>query len=261
MFNAEIIKPQAIDHIIAEYNHAASEIAQAYQILDQARERLSDAFQGKAPYNSSFRVLPSYDDPASAMQKVQQEIKLEAWRVIVRSLNIHKIASTKRIDDMNKQLETGKDLPELTTAAVFDILMTLQQNKDEIFNELVKEVFDYLRPVRSVYKTNTEFEIGKKVILSWCVEHGYHHQYKLIYQRENKVLAIDKLFHLLDGKGIPEGYKSPLVDAINTSEGTGETAYFRFKCHHNMNLHLEFKRMDLVNRLNALAGGMNLRKG
>ena len=29
----------------------------------------------------------------------------------------------------------------------------------------------------------------------------------------------------------------------------------------NSNLHLEFKRMDLVQKLNAVAGGMNLKPG
>jgi len=45
-----------------------------------------------------------------------------------------------------------------------------------------------------------------------------------------------------------------LVDAINTSNGTGETEYFKFKACKNGNLHLEFKRMDLVSKLNQLAG-------
>ena len=77
---------------------------------------------------------------------------------------------------------------------------------------------------------------------------------------EKKLVAMDKVFHALDSKGVPDGYLSPLVDAINTSEtGNGETDYYRFRCYKNQNLHLEFKRMDLVARLNQVAGGATLR--
>ena|SRR5439155_23407886 len=49
-----------------------------------------------------------------------------------------------------------------------------------------------------------------------------------------------------------------LIDAIEAAKD-GETDYFRFKCFRNRNLHLEFKRLDLVAKLNAVAGGMRLR--
>src|SRR5436190_20361060 len=38
-----------------------------------------------------------------------------------------------------------------------------------------------------------------------------------------------------------------------------ETDYFKFRCFRNRNLHQEFKRLDLVAKLNAIAGGMRLR--
>jgi hypothetical protein len=66
---------------------------------------------------------------------------------------------------------------------------------------------------------------------------------------------------LLDGKGVPGGYASPLMDAIQTSRtGTGETDYFEFRCCVNRNLHITFKRLDLVKQLNAVAGGNALYK-
>jgi hypothetical protein len=51
--------------------------------------------------------------------------------------------------------------------------------------------------------------------------------------------------------------KAAAIEASRT--GSGETEYFRFKCCRNHNLHLEFKRLDLVEKLNAIAGGMRLR--
>jgi len=51
-----------------------------------------------------------------------------------------------------------------------------------------------------------------------------------------------------------------LIDAIEAAkDGTGETEYLRFRCFRNRNLHLEFKRLDLVAKLNAISAGMRLR--
>ena len=68
------------------------------------------------------------------------------------------------------------------------------------------------------------------------------------------------MFHALDGNGTIKTHRGPLIDAKEAAkDGTGETDYFRFRCFRNRNLHLEFKRLDLVAKLNAVAGGLRLR--
>jgi hypothetical protein len=134
-------------------------------------------------------------------------------------------------------------------------------NVDIYLEEAVQEVFEYLRPPRSHLKTNTEFEIGRKVILSWIVEKGWNRgRFKINYHREKYITALQNVFQMLDGKGPVKSYNGELHDFITDSpDGKGETPYFRFKGYQNGNLHLEFKRPDLVARLNAVAGGNRLR--
>lgn len=73
--------------------------------------------------------------------------------------------------------------------------------------------------------------------------------------------ALENVFTALDGKGsITKTHNGEIIDAINRStDGTGETDYFRFRACRNRNLHLEFKRLDLLARLNQIAGGARLR--
>ena len=42
-------------------------------------------------------------------------------------------------------------------------------------------------------------------------------------------------------------------------ENLGTTPLFEFRCYKNNSLHIRFLRMDLVKRLNEIAGGLNLR--
>jgi hypothetical protein len=115
---------------------------------------------------------------------------------------------------------------------------------------------------QSPCKTNTEFELGKRVILTWMVEKGWNRgKFRVNYHRDKHLTALDNVFYMIDGKGPIKSYHGPLYDAITDSpDGTGKTEYFKFRCCINGNLHLEFLKPALVAKLNAIAGGNRLRK-
>lgn len=68
-----------------------------------------------------------------------------------------------------------------------------------------------------------------------------------------RLLAIDSVMRVLDGRTPIQNRHGELAEAIG--RGDTETEYFKFKCFKNGNLHLEFKRLDLVQRLNQIATG------
>lgn len=132
--------------------------------------------------------------------------------------------------------------------------------------EMVKEVFDWLRPHhRDPYATNEKFaqELGARVVINWACESNHARgKFRVNYNRQANITALDNVFHALDGKGTIKSHHGPLTDAVYASEnGTGETDYFRFRCFQNNNMHIEFKRRDLLAKLNAVAGGMTLKNG
>jgi hypothetical protein len=69
---------------------------------------------------------------------------------------------------------------------------------------------------------------------------------------------------MLDGKvqSTAAGHYSDLENAIRAcpADGpcAGQTEYFDFKGYKKQTLHLHFRRMDLVRKLNAMAGGKRL---
>lgn len=266
--DTDIISPQTAEQMVNAYQEAGKMIEQGYTLLAQAQNLLNATF-GDGHY-SAVDVIDSHAHyygfhakPQEIISETMKRVLKKAWRVIIGKLEIHKVASNKRWDKIQEDIEKGT-LPELTTAAIYDLLVSFQQNANEIQAELVKEVYEILRPgsyYNKEYKTNSPYEIGKRVILPYMIRPGYgKSRFQVAYQKDQKIRAIDRVFHMLDGKGIPDGYNTPLFDAINTSlDGKGETDYFKFSAHQNGNLHLEFKRADLVNSLNAIAGGARLR--
>lgn len=260
--------------MVAAYKQSEQDIREAYALLVKAEERLIEAFQSE---DASYRFDLSRDDNRRieyrAPDKLIHHVKHGAWKALVAKMGIRSAMSIKRAAELDAQLEgkprhyneTVEPLPEITEANILAMMETTFTQLPAMIEEAVKEVYDWLRPTsgwRLEYKTNqkSQWRLDRKIILPHCISHGYGETpFKVDYHRQQNMTALDNVFHMLDGKGIVKTYHGPLSDAITRSEtGIGETDYFKFKCYGNCNLHLEFKRLDLVEKLNAVAGGMRL---
>jgi len=252
-----IMLRQTAAQMVATYEAACAKMEAAYNELAEAQTMLEVMFgENSCVYTIERNVPWNYKRPDEYLKETKRRVRKAAWRRIVEITEIHKLMSEKRRDQFNKALDDDA-LPELTIEAIYDQIQAFSQNADALRAELVKEVYDFLRP-KSSYVTNSPFSVGKQVIITNIVEHTYGGQFRVtFYSKGQNLIQLDRLFHTLDGKGAPSGYVSELSDAINTSgkDGYAETEYFKAKCYHNGNLHITFKRLDLVALLNQIAGG------
>ena len=250
---------QGVEELIIAYEKIREDIRQAYAHFEKANKNF-DGFFNTRPYSSAFAL------PRKNEETLLEELKVSVWRHIVAVTGFQKLVSRQRVKEFDQSCENG-DLPDITPAEVRNFIDTIIGNSTTLAQETVKEVFATLTPGKRRYndlKTNAgeaAWKVGKKVILTWILDTWYQKPHVQI-REEDELIQLDRVFHLLDGAGIPDGYKSPLVDAINAIgeyNTLGETNYFRFRCFKNGNLHLWFKRSDLVAKLNLIAGsGENL---
>ena len=269
-FGKDIIPRYTAGQMEQAYNAALEDIQEGYRLLFRAEKTLEDVF-GRYNRSGMFRAIPTngcYTRGKELIKEIVDEVTRGAWWAIISTLEIDKISSEKRYEEIKKNIKEGT-LPPLTVANIFDILQAFVQNQDEIARELMKEVYGYLYPRNNrphynkpVYATNIKHLKGySKVILTSMVEHRSGGGFQVrSYRDDEDLIRIDRAFALLDGAPLPEGYRGPLADAINTVDrtGIGETVYFKFKCYHNGNLHLEFKRPDLLAERVRLAGEKEL---
>lgn len=268
----DVVKRGSITEIVKAYEEAIQKIDTAYGILLDAEKQLKSAFSVKERYDTDFGTLPGHhydstDNVENSIEGVKTVIKRKAWRCLYYSLEIDRIVSIKRRDEIYETIDRG-DLPEITVKSVFEMFETLNQNINEFAKESVKEVYDWLRPpadydeMRS-YKTNQKnarYELGSKVIKTRMVDLSFG-SFQVNHYHEKYLIALDKVFHMLDGKNmLDKSYRGVLVDAINHNEtGVCDTDYFHCRMYRNGNLHIEMLRPDLVQQFNAIAGGMNLK--
>lgn len=193
-------------------------------------------------------------------EKACVSLKKKTWQALISASGVEKVLSVSRMEQFDRLLKNERDIPEPSEEAVLELLSG--GTAENLFAEMIREAFDFLRPGakwHDGYKTNQKNgrnSVGKKVILTYVVQENTF--YVEIYPNSRRhLIQVDKIFHLLDGKSFPyEGnYHSPLVDGIGSLR-KGETEYFKWERFLNGNLHLLFKRDDLLEKFNQIAAGM-----
>lgn len=259
--NADLIKRTTATELVGVWRQAVADITTAFNLIHAAEERAKAAFL--TDYRMDVqRALEKTHCGFGKPQEALEWMQREAWTAIIERLDIRKLMSQARRNEVDRQLESGQGMPPLTEANVIALVEAEFAKLGEYRDEAVKEVFERLRPRHSKYKTNSEFEVGRKVIIGYAVENNYRNGYRVNHRYSGELTGLDNVFHFLDGKGVVKSTHGPLVDAISKAthaENSGETDYFRFKCFRNQNLHIEFKRLDLLAEFNRIGGGNRLK--
>jgi hypothetical protein len=267
MISKDLAQRTTVASIVEIWNACERDLREAYALLAGIEDKLNTTLLQSRTLDLGNHRFRSIRDPERALES----LALQVWGGIVDRLELRKLlslAATKQLDDMLDESPRGFGRPErlgpITTENVSNILRGMLAAVPDQLEIAVREVYDLLRPHHSKLKTNSKFEIGSKVIIEGVINWRFYSSVKCGYCVD-KLRALDRVFHMLDGKGlVPSTYYGELVDAIEASgkrvgDGAGETQFFRFKMFGNGNLHVWFKRADLLLRFNQLAGSGQLK--
>jgi hypothetical protein len=262
----EIIPYTTAAEMAATFKRSADRLREAFREIGESSDDLARIFGDGYRYRVEVRQFGSYNTvDADTGAAIVEEMKRAAWAALIERLQIRKLMSSKRQDEMNKALAIGErrsdkqELPEITEESIFQVLGGFVASAEEFLAEAIHEEYDFWKPTNHDYKRNSEFAMQPKIIREWMVE-KWSSSWNISYDRRAHVQSLDRIFHELDGAGIPQGHRGPLCDTIERApdDGRGETDFFRFRCCKNRNLHLEFKRVDLLDEFNRIAGRSRL---
>jgi hypothetical protein len=256
-----------VSEVVRVYNKAVERIRGGFAMIDQADTELNETFKmdgsgGIYIREHGGRTL-GFDsrDCESALFQIRHEV----WSCIIDRLEIRRMMSIKRWDEIQEQIKK-RQLPEITEESVAQLVRGFEAHlmSGVMIEEAVQEVFEWLRPRRSKYKTNSELEIPSRVILSWMVERCEYGRssWRVSYRCEQDLIALENVIRAIRGDGVTARASYSAISNVISAEGfdgVGETDLFRFRCCKNRNLHLEFKDRESLARFNAIAGGRRLR--
>jgi hypothetical protein len=268
--NSDLAKRHTVRELVAAFEAAEAVTRRCFAELAEASRALNAVFTDgnvcgiriDASHSGSW---DNFDNADRAVERMSRD----AWGIIVEKLELRRMMSTSRWSELSKQLKEG-DLPKITEANVFGFAKSYADALPEMIEEAVREVYDWLRPRdrehsrAGEYKTNQIYVVGERVVLPYMVESEWVKDgFRVRFDRsQQQLIALENVFRALDGAGnVGKEHFSVLERAIKESgpKGVGETEYFGFRAFKNGNLHLRFKRRDLLGRFNQIAGGKRLR--
>jgi hypothetical protein len=252
--------------LVAIYQQAERDVRQGFGLVAGAMESINAAFTLDKPSGIGIQRGSSeyvrFDNPDSHLKEVRRAL----WHTMVERLEVRRLMSVKAWAELNQQIDKG-EVPELTEEAIAAMVKQFSDAAPAMLEQAVAEVFDFLRPPHSDYKRNSEYEVPRRVALTWVIDtwHTKTFPSKCLvprYQCEQQLTALENVFQSIDGRGsVSKGHISNLSEAIRkTARGAlGQTEYFSFRGYNNGALHLEFLREDLLWKFNQIAGGARLR--
>ena len=251
--NTDIMKRETFTAIVGQVSKSKADFCKAIDILETAQKELGMVL---GDYRS--HIL----EHSISKEKCLDKIKGNAWDFLLHRSGVFEFCSIKQRDEINSQMNDEKNLPAFTLDNIQSWFESYAVNIDKLFEDSIKEIFNWLRPwKRDGYKTNNREIIGRKVIKTSMFENVWGDKMSLVYYNEKYIQALDNVFSLMDGKGVAK-YPGNLVTAIKEecrkNIKSCETEYFIVKWYKKGTMHIEFKRLDLLDKVNAKAGGLNL---
>jgi len=260
-----LIEYTTAEHLAQVYKQSTDEIREAAAAIHAATSRLNGAFGTQNCYRMSLGFnyeSRSTGTDAESVNDIIDGMKLDAWHAILNKLNIFRVMSSKRVKELQDALSgRGSDaakFPEILPETIQQVAAGYLSSINEFLEEAVTEEYDFWKTHHATgnYKRNSFFRLTPKIIKGWIVEPGYgNSDFRCNYSNQAHVTALDNIFHLLAGQGPVKEHKGPLASEIELSKnGVGQTEFFKFRCYKNRNLHLEFRRIDLLEKFNQIAG-------
>jgi hypothetical protein len=240
-------------------------IAERCQQCRKAKENLLAAIEllADVPLHADHEIRNQFSHPVDACLYVGRVY----WQKFVEDTGVKSMMSIKKREELDRQLypdrcrsyhDESAKLPPFEEAQVYAFFDSICGGAGEMIKEAIREVFEWLRPSHKHYKTNDEFQIGRKVILGYMAEHYTG----VAYRRRAEVDALGNVLYMLDGKGVrkhPDTLSNAISNAWRTSD-TYEDEYLIAKRFANQNAHITFKRPDLIAQINASSGELWLRQ-
>jgi hypothetical protein len=231
------------DRALELYRKAAELIAEANAAAQMA---VQESHSGFTLGREDFAELAWKADASGFVEHVRRVLDCKIWRRVIDMTRLGSLMDAKTRHEFEDQLR--KEPLSFTVDNVSATLATLTGAAPITFRQGLVTAF---KSASKDHRTNDAYKVGKKAIfqnmMSWSgLAYGYG--------RRETVCDLERCFAVLDGKTYPivNGIADKINSADRLKEDTAENEYFKAKWYGNGNLHLEFKRLDLVERVNRL---------
>lgn len=292
--STELVPQATISEIVEKRNLALALYDKAYKSaqvashdLDVAQQSARDAAPTAETYFSSsnseeikrFYKTVALPDAELFYRIAKRIIDTNVWSHIIQLTKLESLMDKEEREKLHKQLMTpppkpNKDgeiiqdndvdwMPEISEENIAATIQGFMANSNLIFYRGIANVFSKLD---RRFRSHDGFKIGSRVIIYQMYDGG---SYSYTRDHESTIFDIERTFLILDEKDPTARYASIIQTVRNERDamrkelriswGAGfqsehEGDFFKIRIFKNGNVHLWFKRKDLVQKINKMLG-------
>ncbi|EEY8911494.1 DUF4942 domain-containing protein, partial [Escherichia coli] len=177
----------------------------------------------------------------------------EIWRDLMQRSGMLSLMDAQARETWYRSLEYD-NFPEISEANILSTFKQLHQNKDEVFERGVINVF---RGLSWNYKTNCPCKFGSKIIINNLVRWDRWGFHLITGQQADRLADLERMLHLFSGKPIPDNRENITIhldDHIRSVQGKEcyEDEMFSIRYFKKGSAHITFRKPELVDRLNDI---------
>ncbi|MCN3560995.1 DUF4942 domain-containing protein, partial [Escherichia coli] len=202
--HTEVICSTSIHHILAVRK---STLLQIDTLIRQLAEIsvLTESIGGKTTRDwamkQDFRCgCWLMEKPETAMKAITRNLDREIWRDLMQRSRMLSLMDAQARDTWYRSLEYD-NFPEISEANILSTFKQLHQNKDEVFERGVINVF---RGLSWNYKTNSPCKFGSKIIINNLVKWDRWRFHLITGQQTDRLADLERMLHLFSDKPIPD---------------------------------------------------------
>jgi len=233
------------------------------RLIDRHDQAVALATEGLRLLTEAIHVCPGFgieqaisnvrwygDDPAQRYApEIKKAIRKATWIALLDKSKLSTVMSGNDLEKLKTQIAATP--PDITRENVVSTFIALYEQRFDSFRRGLVELFKNLC---RQYRSNDAFRIGKRVILDGALSGRYWNHHSSAQDRVNDLFRI---MTLLDGKDpgqVPREEQADelIIHAVHASQANYQHDYFEVRMFANGNLHLWFKRQDLVDKANQI---------
>lgn len=234
----QVALPTTLFDLLKARDEALRLISDASRLLEIAKENLEPYGRSLMPYSARINA---------DMTAIQAELDASMWRRAFDLTGFKQLMDAEAVKSFEAGLHPKP--PAFTNDTIRGTFIDLQINAKAMFQ---RGIFNVFKSLSDDYRTNAKepFRIGAKVVMRYITEVNWQEDLQVRSDSSQRINDIDRVFQVLDGKTFePHALVSGLDGAFKHLQ-VFENDLYRVKGFKNGNLHMEFKRQDLLDKVN-----------
>lgn len=260
--STEIVKSISIENMLNQRAAVSALVEKSIATLNEAHNLARQGNMGFPDVTVSFGGRGGYGESLcgdsfgkrrdALFANWLKNVDAGAWGHLMKESGLRSLMDSAARTAWDEKVFSG-DVPPLTFENINATFTALHDSRGDMFERGVLACF---RSLSWDYKTNSPFKFTKRIIIDnlfSCYGSGADRWLSSNSRSINQLDDLDRCFHILDGKPEPDhrtGWHSRLTTA--NRERFAEGSYFDIKWFLKGSGHLLFKRLDLVDKMNAI---------